>query len=104
MQHMPCMPRMQRAGKARTMTESTFFARPFRRITRLLRAAWQLLASMRFAVGLLVCGPMSDRLGRRPVLLGGVAVYAAGSAVCALLPSIYWLIGAAWCRRWGPVP
>ena len=54
MQHMPCMPRMQRAGKARTMTESTFFARPFRRITRLLRAAWQLLASMRFAVGLLV--------------------------------------------------
>lgn len=47
-----------------------------------------------FAVGLLVCGPMSDRLGRRPVLLGGVAVYAAGSAVSALSPSIYWLIGA----------
>ena len=47
-----------------------------------------------FAVGLLVCGTMSDRLGRRPVLLGGVAVYAAGSAVCVLSPSIYWLIGA----------
>lgn len=45
-----------------------------------------------FAVGLLVFGPLSDRKGRRPVLLAGLAAYAAGSCLCAIAPSIEVLI------------
>jgi len=37
-----------------------------------------------FALAQLVVGPLSDRIGRRPVVLGGLAVFIAGSAVCAL--------------------
>lgn len=45
-----------------------------------------------FAIGLLIFGPVSDRYGRRPVLIAGMAVYAVGSALCALSPSIWFLI------------
>lgn len=45
-----------------------------------------------FAVGLLVFGPLSDRRGRRPVLLGGLLAYAVASAACAMAPSIEVLI------------
>ncbi|MCI6261875.1 MAG: Bcr/CflA family efflux MFS transporter [Olsenella sp.] len=47
-----------------------------------------------FAVGLLIFGPLSDRRGRRPVLLSGLAFYVAGSLACALAPSIEALIVA----------
>ena len=47
-----------------------------------------------FAVGLLVFGPMSDRIGRRPVLLAGLGIYAVASALCALAPTIEVLIAA----------
>jgi DHA1 family bicyclomycin/chloramphenicol resistance-like MFS transporter len=37
-----------------------------------------------FAFGQLVVGPLSDRIGRRWLVLGGLVVFAVGSIVCAL--------------------
>ncbi len=37
-----------------------------------------------FAVAQLIVGPVSDRVGRRPVVLGGLLVFIVGSLVCAL--------------------
>lgn len=45
-----------------------------------------------FAVFHLVCGPLSDRFGRKPVLLGGLALYLVMSVFCALADSIQQLI------------
>lgn len=47
-----------------------------------------------FAVAQLVYGPLSDRYGRRPALIGGVAIYLAASVACALAASIDQLIVA----------
>ncbi len=41
-----------------------------------------------FSLGMLVYGPLSDAYGRRPVLLGGVMLYAVASAGCAASYSI----------------
>ncbi len=46
------------------------------------------------SVATLVYGPLSDRLGRRPVMLGGVGLFLAGSVACTLAPDIGTLIGA----------
>jgi MFS transporter, DHA1 family, multidrug resistance protein len=46
-----------------------------------------------FGVGQLVCGPLADRFGRRPVLLWGMALYTVASVASAAAPSIEWLIG-----------
>ncbi|WP_204017629.1 multidrug effflux MFS transporter [Sphaerimonospora thailandensis] len=45
------------------------------------------------ALGQLVAGPLSDRVGRRKPLLIGVAAYAATSLLCAFAPGIWSLIG-----------
>ena len=47
-----------------------------------------------FAMAQLVYGPLSDRFGRRPVLLGGVMFYLAASLVCATATTIEALIAA----------
>ncbi len=44
------------------------------------------------AAGQLVYGPVSDRIGRRPAILIGCAVYVLASLACAFAPSIHWLI------------
>jgi DHA1 family bicyclomycin/chloramphenicol resistance-like MFS transporter len=45
-----------------------------------------------FAVMQLIYGPLSDRFGRRPVLLAGVALYTLASIGCAFAGSVEWLI------------
>ncbi len=47
-----------------------------------------------FAVTHLIAGPLSDRFGRRPVLIGGVALYTLASFACAFAESIDQLIAA----------
>ncbi|WP_300158604.1 MFS transporter [Solidesulfovibrio sp.] len=45
-----------------------------------------------FSLCLLVHGPLSDRIGRRPVLLWGLGLYVASCFACALADSIWVLI------------
>ncbi len=46
-----------------------------------------------FSVAQLLLGPLSDRFGRRPVLLAGLLLYAVAGALCAAAGSIGCLIG-----------
>ncbi len=52
------------------------------------------LSALVLAFGLwqLIAGPLADRYGRYPVLLAGVLTYAGAAALCALAPSIEWLV------------
>jgi DHA1 family bicyclomycin/chloramphenicol resistance-like MFS transporter len=45
-----------------------------------------------YSVATLVWGPLSDKHGRRPILLIGLAGYTAASLLCALSASVYMLI------------
>jgi len=56
--------------------------------TAQLALSLYLVASAVSQIGL---GPVSDRFGRRPVALGGIAIYIAGSLVCLLATSIWML-------------
>ncbi len=54
-----------------------------------------------FACAQLILGPMSDRFGRRPVLIGGISVFALSSVACAFADSITLLIGARFVQAIG---
>ncbi len=54
-----------------------------------------------FAVSQLVYGPVSDRFGRRPALLGGIAIYLVASAACALTNDVGGLIVARFFQALG---
>jgi len=59
------------------------------------RAAWTLSAFMAgFALAQLVFGPISEKYGRRPVLLAGLALFSLASFVAALSPSFSALLVA----------
>jgi DHA1 family bicyclomycin/chloramphenicol resistance-like MFS transporter len=54
-----------------------------------------------FAVGQVFYGPISDRLGRKPVLVVAVALYALGTVVCAAAQSVDQLIAARFAQALG---
>jgi len=54
-----------------------------------------------FGTAQLISGPLSDRFGRRPVLMGGLAVYLAASVACALAPSLQLLVAARFAQAVG---
>ncbi len=67
-------------------------------------AAGQLTLSaflLGLAGGQIIYGPLSDRYGRRPVLLFGIGLYAAASIVCAAASSIEALVIARFCQACG---
>ena len=45
-----------------------------------------------FAIGVFIYGPVSDRFGRRPVILGGQLVFAVGNLLCLFSPSFGMLL------------
>eukprot|EP01034_Spumella_vulgaris_P015729 gene15729-20100_t len=47
-----------------------------------------------FAFAQLAVGPLSDNLGRRPLLLASLVVFTVGSVCCALSPTIETLIAS----------
>lgn len=50
------------------------------------------LSMLAMAAGTLVYGTLSDRIGRLPTLIGGLALFSGGAAIGALAPSIEMLI------------
>jgi len=52
-------------------------------------------------IGQLVCGPLSDRVGRRGPIIFGAVLYVVGSALCSLAPSIWLLLGARILQAFG---
>ena len=54
-----------------------------------------------FAVGQIIYGPISDRVGRRPVILVALAVYSVATVVCALAQSIHILIAVRFVQALG---
>lgn len=46
------------------------------------------LALLAFGLGLVLLGPLTDRFGRRPCLIGGLALFLGGSLVAAFTPSL----------------
>lgn len=49
----------------------------------------------------LIIGPLSDRFGRRPVVIGGLSLYVLASLLCAISPSIELLIAARFVQALG---
>jgi DHA1 family bicyclomycin/chloramphenicol resistance-like MFS transporter len=54
-----------------------------------------------FGTAQLVSGPLSDRYGRRPVLISGLTVYMLAGLACAMAPALDWLIAARFVQAIG---
>jgi len=48
-----------------------------------------------FAVGNIIVGPLADRFGRKPIMLGGLAIFTLGSFLCIIAPTME----ALWAAR-----
>ncbi len=49
----------------------------------------------------LIVGPLSDRFGRRPIVIGGLVLYVLASLLCALSPTIELLVAARFVQALG---
>ncbi|WP_024612380.1 multidrug effflux MFS transporter [Pseudoalteromonas sp. TB64] len=54
-----------------------------------------------YAIGLLFWGPLSEKFGRKPILMLGLGVYVVGSLLCALANQVEMLIGARLVQAFG---
>lgn len=54
-----------------------------------------------YAVGLLFWGPLSEKFGRKPILMSGLAIYIVGSLCCALANNVEVLIVARLIQAFG---
>ena len=54
-----------------------------------------------FAIGQVIYGPLSDRHGRRPILLGALELFVAASAACIFAPTVEVLITARFIQAIG---
>ena len=64
----------------------------------------QLIISVLFlglAMGQLVCGPLSDAFGRKPVLYVAISIYFVGTAICYFAQSIETLLLGRWIQGLG---
>ncbi|MCU0975086.1 MAG: multidrug effflux MFS transporter [Steroidobacteraceae bacterium] len=59
------------------------------------------IALLSFAVGILLHGPLSDRYGRRPVILGGLGVFALGNLLCLVAPTLEVLLAGRAVQSFG---
>jgi MFS transporter, DHA1 family, multidrug resistance protein len=53
------------------------------------------------ALGQFVYGPLSDRFGRRPVMIAGLAVFLLGSLICAAAPTVEILLAGRFVQGFG---
>ncbi|CAB1368418.1 multidrug effflux MFS transporter [Denitratisoma oestradiolicum] len=54
-----------------------------------------------FGSAQLISGPLSDRFGRRPTVLWGIAIFVGASIACALAPTLHWLVLARFIQAVG---
>ncbi|PXX96648.1 multidrug effflux MFS transporter [Halomonas sp. LBP4] len=54
-----------------------------------------------FALAQLICGPIADRFGRKPVMIAGFALFLVASLLCAFAPSIEWLLVGRFLQAFG---
>jgi len=54
-----------------------------------------------FGTAQLVSGPLSDRFGRRPVMIGGLTLYLLSSVACAVAPTLPLLVAARFVQAIG---
>lgn len=54
-----------------------------------------------FAISQLLCGPLSDHYGRKPILLAGFSIFTAASVLCALAPNIETLLLGRFLQSFG---
>ena len=50
------------------------------------------ISMISIALATLAYGPLSDRFGRRPVMIAGMLIFLAGSAICTFAPNVWLLI------------
>ncbi|KAA0010232.1 multidrug effflux MFS transporter [Billgrantia pellis] len=54
-----------------------------------------------FAMAQLFCGPISDRFGRRPIMIAGFGLFLLASLLCAFAPSVEWLLAGRFLQALG---